>query len=262
MSTVYPYKDNVMKKINIPIKKIQLFNIILSLIGIAYLINDFKFHYFITCVLTFLLFGIVGVNAGYHRYFSHRSYETNRFFSILMALIGTLTTLGSIISWAAIHRYHHLHADKIEDPHSPKHIGVWNAYTYNWSRANISRKFINDLIKDPTIVFLHKHYYKVILAYVLILGIIDPWLIIFAYALPATGCLNGVSAVTVISHVHGYRNYNINDDAKNSWIASVLSLGEGWHNNHHKSPYKWMQGEKWWEIDPPGYFIKLIRKKC
>lgn len=249
-----------MKKIDIPIKKVQLVNLILAAAGVVYLFLNWNTAYFLTSLLVFLLFGIVGVNAGYHRYFSHKSYDTYRPIAIIMAVIGTLATLGSLISWVAIHRYHHLHADKEEDPHSPKHIGAFRAYIYDWKRTNISKKFMRDLIGDPVVMFLHRHYFKVIFAYIILLVLIDPMLVIFAYAIPATGCLNGVSAVTVISHIHGYKNHPYNDDAKNSWISSVLSLGEGWHNNHHVAPYKHKQGEKWWEFDPPYWFIYLIKK--
>lgn len=242
------------------IKQVQLLNLIGTIIGIGYLAVDFSLNYFLISLATFLIFGIVGVNAGYHRYFSHRSYQTYKPIAWILAIIGTLATLGSLLSWVAVHRYHHLHADTEHDPHSPKYIGWFNSYFYNWKRANISKKFIRDIIQDPMAMFLHRHYWKVIIAYVILLGLIDPWLIIFAYAIPCTGCLNGVSAVTVISHIHGYKNHSVNDEAKNSWIASLLSLGEGWHNNHHARPYNWKQGEKFWELDPPSAVIRLIRK--
>lgn len=253
------YKHSL-KNFNTQIKIVQLFNLVLSLIGIVYLTIFFNQFYFWITILTFLIFGVIGANSGFHRYFSHRSYKTYRLIEIIMALIGSLSTLGSVISWVALHRYHHLHADTERDPHSPKHIGFLNAYTYNWKRVEINKKFIKDLIKDPIIVFLHRHYFKVIFLYVLILGLIDPLLILFAYCIPATGCLNGVASVTTIGHIHGYTNHNVNDTSKNSWIANILSLGEGWHNNHHAKPYAWKQGEKWWEIDLPSYFIALIKK--
>lgn len=250
-----------LKNFNFQIKALQLLNLILSIVGIVYLLFNFKFSYLIISIITFLIFGIIGANAGYHRYFSHRSYKTSKIIENIMAFIGTLATLGSVISWVAIHRYHHLHADTKEDPHSPLYIGKWNAYTYNWNKTKISKKFIKDIINNPFIVFLHKNYFKIIFLYISILLVIDPWLVIFAYAIPATGCLNGVAAVTVIGHLHGYTTYNTNDTAKNSWLANILSLGEGWHNNHHAHPYKWKQGEKWWEIDPPSIFIKLIKNE-
>lgn len=245
---------------NTQIKSLQLVNILLSIIGICYLVVDFSIGYFSTFIVSFLIFGVIGANAGYHRYFSHRTYKTSRPVEILLAVTGTLATLGSIISWVALHRYHHLHADTEKDPHSPRHIGWWKAYTYDWNRADISKKLIRDVVQDPLIVFLHRNYFKIIFLYVILLILINPWLVIFAYAMPATGCLNGVAAVTVIGHIHGYTNHKINDSSKNSWIANIMSLGEGWHNNHHARPYQWKQGENWWEIDPPSQFIKLVKK--
>lgn len=250
----------MLNKFNTQIKLLQLFNLIMSIIGIIYLVFNFNIFFFSVAMITFLIFGIVGANAGYHRYFSHRTFETNIVVEYVMAIVGTLATLGSIISWVAVHRYHHLHADTENDPHSPRLIGKWKAYTYDWKRAEISRKFIKDVIKNPLVVFLHKHYFKVIVVYILLLLLINPWLVIFAYCIPATGCLNGVSAVTVIGHLHGYESYKTNDTSKNSWIANIMSLGEGWHNNHHRHPYYWKQGEKWFELDPPAWFIRLIKK--
>lgn len=247
-------------KFNTQIKLLQLFNLMMSIIGIIYLVFNFNIFFFSVAIITFLIFGIVGANAGYHRYFSHRTFETNIVVEYIMAIVGTLATLGSIVSWVAVHRYHHLHADTENDPHSPRFIGKWKAYTYDWKRADISRKFIKDVVKNPLVVFLHKHYFKVIGVYILLLLLIDPWLVIFAYCIPATGCLNGVSAVTVIGHIHGYETYRTNDTAKNSWIANIMSLGEGWHNNHHAHPYHWKQGEKWFELDPPSWFIGLVKK--
>lgn len=246
---------------NTQIKTLQLINILLSIAGLVYLVTNFSWFYFSVATGMFLFFGIVGANVGLHRYFSHRSFKVARPWQIVLATVGTLCTLGSIISWAAVHRYHHLHADTDRDPHSPQKIGLWRAYTYDWVRTNISKKFIRDVISDPVILFTHRHYFKIIFAFVAVLAVIDPWLVVFAYAIPVTGCLNGVSAVTVISHIHGYRSHDVNDTSRNSWIATVMSLGEGWHNNHHARPYQWQQGEQWWEIDPPSWVIRLIQQK-
>ena len=253
------YIQRLRSDFNTQIKTLQLINILLTAIGLGYLVTDFSWLYFATGLVSFLVFGIVGANVGLHRYFSHRTFKTSRFFEYVLAITGTLTSLGSIISWVAIHRYHHLHADTELDPHSPRHIGWWRAYSYDWNRAQISKKFIRDLIGDPLITFCHKHYFKILFVYASMLALIDPWLIVFAYAVPATGCLNGVSAVTVVGHIHGYVTHPVNDTSRNSWIACIFSLGEGWHNNHHAHPYQWQQGEQWWEIDPPSWIIRLIR---
>lgn len=244
---------------NTQIKILQLVNVLLTLTGISVLAIRVDWYYFNITFGTFLVFGIVGTNAGLHRYFSHHSFKINRFWQYVLALIGTLCSLGSIISWVAVHRYHHLHADTPEDPHSPRHIGIWRAYIYDWNRVNIPKKFVRDVMGDPMILFTHRHYFKIIATYVILLAIIDPWLIIYAYAIPATLCLNSISAITVIGHTHGYTNHQMDDTSKNSWLTCILALGE-WHNNHHAHPYNWKQGERWWEIDPPSWFIRLIKE--
>jgi stearoyl-CoA desaturase (delta-9 desaturase) len=74
-------------------------------------------------------------------------------------------------------------------------------------------------------------------------------------------CFHGAQAIGVLPHIWGYRNHNVNDKSRNNWLASVLALGEGWHNNHHANPGRWWQGEKWWEFDPPAFMIKYFFKE-
>jgi fatty-acid desaturase len=107
---------------------------------------------------------------------------------------------------------------------------------------------------------LHKYYFEIIVAYCLLLALIDPWLIIFAYCLPACLCLHSSSAIIVIAHRHGYRSHEISDQSRNSWIANIITMGEGWHNNHHAKPYKWSNWERWWEWDIPAVIIRIIKK--
>lgn len=245
-------------KYHTKIKILQILNLLLSVVGIYYLLV-FDYSYIYICMLTFLIFGIIGANIGLHRYFSHKSFQTHKFVENILAILGTLTTLGSIIHWTAVHRFHHMKADTIEDPHSPIYIGLYKAYTFQWKEPKVSKKIIRDLLSNKTVLFVHKNYFKIIFVYLLILLLIDPLFILFMYSIPATLCLNGVAAVTVICHIHGYKTYDTKDYARNSWIASILSLGEGWHNNHHAKPYLWKQGMKWWEFDPSAIIIKGIK---
>ena len=122
-------------------------------------------------------------------------------------------------------------------------------------KPTISLSYLHHKIN---IVINCHYYFKVIFAYIILLALINPWLVIWCYCLPACGSYLAISAVTVIGHVHGYTNHKIADTSKNSWITSVLSLGEGWHNNHHAVPGNYRQGEKWWELDPSAWIIKNI----
>jgi stearoyl-CoA desaturase (delta-9 desaturase) len=251
---------NFLNNFNLKIKTLQLINLVSSVCFIAYFLLNHQFYYLIISFIAFLFFGIVGANVGLHRYFSHRSFKVSRPVEIFLAIISTLCSLGSIVSWAAIHRHHHLHSDTELDIHSPKYIGNFKSYFYIWKRSNISKRFIRTEMSDPVLVFLHKNYFKIIFVYITILAMIDPILIICLYAIPVTGCLNGVSAVTVFAHIFGYKNHEVKDDSRNNFIACLLSLGEGWHNNHHAAPYNWKQGERWWEFDPPSWVIRIIKK--
>jgi stearoyl-CoA desaturase (delta-9 desaturase) len=207
---------------------------------------------------SYIWFVLIGTTIGLHRYFSHRTFKTNRVWQYIMAWSGTICTVGTIIGWVGLHRYHHAHTDTEEDPHDPRRIGIWNAWTYNWKRSKFSKKFIRIELGDPMIVFMHKHYFKIIFSYIALLAIINPWLIIWCYCLPACGSYLAISAVTVIGHMHGYVTHDVGDNARNSWITSLLSLGEGWHNNHHARSFDYRNGYQWWELDPAAWLIEHV----
>ena len=88
---------------------------------------------------------------------------------------------------------------------------------------------------------------------------IDPLLLIFGYAIPAVMILHCTSIIIVIAHIHGYQNHKTGDESRNSWIANLATMGEGWHNNHHANSKAWNTQENWWEFDPPAWIIRLIK---
>ena len=245
---------------NETVRGLQVFNHLLALAGIAIVLYTGQYSLFMISIVFYIITGILGVNVGYHRLLSHRSFETYKPIERFLSLIGVLTTIGSPMAWVAIHRQHHRAAETNTDPHSPYQLGKFNAWFGFWNYLPLSPKLVRDMRKDTYQKFLHNHYLKIILFYCLILALINPWLVIFVYALPACLCLHSTSAIIVIAHYHGYKTYTIKDESRNSWIAHLMSLGEGWHNNHHAKPYAWKQGEKWWEVDPPSWIIRLIKK--
>jgi stearoyl-CoA desaturase (delta-9 desaturase) len=245
---------------NIKIRSLQFANHLAALAGIICLcLGYISIDYLWIGIAFYIWFVLIGSAVGLHRYFSHRSFVTNKFWHYALGITGTLCTVGSIIGWAGLHRYHHVTSDTEMDPHDPRRIGLWNAWTYRWNPSRFTKKYIRMELQDPMIVFLHKNYFKVIIAYVVLLAVINPWLVVWCYCIPACGSYLGISAVTVIGHLHGYKTHQIKDDqARNSWIASILSLGEGWHNNHHAHPYDRRQGHLPWELDPAAWIIENI----
>jgi len=253
---------------NHKVRGLQIINHILLVIGLVYVFVTNDYGMLALSLITYVITGMLGVNIGLHRLLSHRSFKTYPFIEKLCSLISVVTTIGSPLAWVAVHRQHHKSVETNKDPHSPytdgkysltKAFKVWIGL---WDVTNISPKIVRDLRQSNFQKWLHKNYLPLIIVYNVILALINPWLIIFVYAIPACLCLHSTSSIIVIAHKHGYRNHDLGrDQSRNSWIAHLMSLGEGWHNNHHAKAWAWNQGEKWWEFDPPSWIIRLIRIK-
>ena len=253
---------------NQKVRGLQLINHILLIVGLIYVIATDDYGMLGISLIAYVITGMLGVNIGLHRLLSHRSFKTYPIIEKICSLISVVTTIGSPLAWVAIHRQHHKTTETVKDPHSPYQDGKFNiiksikVWIGAWEVTNISPKIVRDLRQSDFQKWLHRNYLPLILFYNFILALINPWLIIFVYAIPACMCLHSTSSIIVIAHKHGYRNYDLGrDQSRNSWIAHLMSLGEGWHNNHHAKAWAWKQGEKWWELDPPSWVIQLIKIK-
>ncbi len=252
---------------NHKVRGLQVINHVLLLIGVGYVIATSDYSMLGVSLITYVITGMIGVNIGMHRLLSHRSFETYDIIEKICSLVSVVTTIGSPLAWCAVHRQHHRFCETDKDPHTPWRGGkftfksAFNAWFGLWELVSISPKMVKDLRKSPFQKWIHKNYVLLIVAYCVILALINPWLIIFVYAIPACLCLHSTSTIIVIAHKHGYKNHELGHDrSRNSWIAHLLSLGEGWHNNHHANGGKWNTQERWWEFDPPAMVIRLIKK--
>jgi stearoyl-CoA desaturase (delta-9 desaturase) len=245
---------------NQTVRGLQVFNHLLLGIGVLYAFLSLQYHYLLVSLIAYWITGVLGINVGMHRLLSHRSFRTHKIFEHFFSIIGVLTTVGSPLAWVAIHRQHHRVCERPGDPHSPYLIGNFKAWFGFWDIKKIEMKLIRDFRQDNFQRFLHRNYFKIIVGYCLLLALIDPWLIIFVYAIPACLCLHSSSAIIVIAHRHGYKTHNLKyDESRNSWIANLITLGEGWHNNHHAKPYNWSNWERWWEWDITSLVIRAIK---
>jgi len=209
-------------------------------------------------VFCWFLFGCFGISIGFHRLLSHRSFETTKFGMKAMSLLGCLATGGSPVSWVGAHRLHHTFPDKTGDPHSWKVSGKFNVYFHFWPTFAIRRKHIRDLLKDPYQKFLHRNYFLIIFSYAGFLYLISPIAGIFAYSIPAVFAFHAFGLINTFGHGHGYRNFDVNDLSTNSWVANLLTWGEGWHNNHHRYPSYYRIGLKPNEVDISAWVIEHI----
>lgn len=243
------------------VRSLQVSNHLIGLAGILYVIYASQWHWLLVALLTYWFIGVIGINVGMHRLLSHRSFKTYWLIEKFVSVVGVITTVGSPLAWVAIHRQHHRAAETPQDPHSPYQIGNFGAWFGQWPKIKLDTKLIRDMRQDQFQRFLHRNYYWIITVYVLVLLVTaGPLAIIFGYCIPASLCLHSSSAIIVIAHRHGYKTHACKDESRNSWIANLITLGEGWHNNHHAKPYAWNNWEKWWEWDVPSIIIRLIKK--
>ena len=241
--------------LNQKLRTLQFINLFISIGGLYY----YGFELLFLSYIMFIILCPIGISAGLHRYVTHKSFKTSKFWEKFMLLASIYATVGSSIAWVGVHRAHHLYTDKQYDPHSPKY-GIFKAWTgIGHTETKIPISFVKDLLRDPVHRFIHDNYFKILLIPVILLFIYNPILGVFIYSIPATLALQTTSVVNVLGHIHGYRNHIIDDNSTNSWIANAISLGEGWHNNHHNNPANYTVKEKSNEWDLIGWFIKQIK---
>jgi stearoyl-CoA desaturase (Delta-9 desaturase) len=202
------------------------------------------------------------ITAGYHRYFSHRSFKTSRGFQFVLAFLGTSAMQNGPLWWASWHRRHHKHSDTPSDTHSPVQGGFWHAHVgwfLNGSHDEPDLSNVRDLSRYPELRFLEKHKYIPILVYAagcfLIGGASG---IVWGFVIATIAALQATMLINSLAHVWGSRRYATTDDSRNNGLLALLTLGEGWHNNHHESMTAARQGVKWWEIDATFYVLKVL----
>ena len=215
----------------------------------------------IVCCIALYLVRMFGVTAGYHRYFAHRTYKTSRVFQFILAFIAQSSAQKGALWWAAHHRAHHLNSDQPEDLHSPVQDGFWYSHML-WlfdrtSATDFAR--IPDLARYPELRFLNKFY----LAPPIMLGAAVFWFLgwpglFMGFFVSTVITWHATFTINSLSHVFGKRRYATTDDSRNNWFLAIITLGEGWHNNHHRFSSSVRQGFYWYEYDISFYVLKVL----
>ena len=202
------------------------------------------------------------IGAGYHRYFSHRSYSTGRLFQFILAALAQSSAQKSVLWWAAKHRHHHLHSDTHRDVHSPRHKGF--AYSHvGWIFAR--RHDATDLVKVadfasfPELRWLHKFEVLPAIALAAFCFLVGGWSgLVVGFLWSTVALYHATFCINSLAHVHGRKRYVTGDDSRNNWLLALITMGEGWHNNHHAYQSSVRQGFRWWEIDVTFYILKTL----
>jgi len=203
-----------------------------------------------------------GVTAGYHRYFSHRSYKLGRVAQFGLAFLAQTSAQKGALWWAAHHRYHHRHSDAETDIHSPARQGFWWSHA-GWILSNdydgYDTKTIADFAKYPELRWLDRHHWVPTTAYaaaILAVGGFDA--IMWGYVASTVFLYHATFTINSLAHVWGTRRFETSDLSRNNLFLALLTLGEGWHNNHHYSMASCRQGYRWWEIDITYIVLRIL----
>jgi stearoyl-CoA desaturase (delta-9 desaturase) len=232
---------------------------VIGLVGIFFVPFAWKWVALAAALYAVRMFAIT---AGYHRYFSHRAYKTSRGFQFFLALLGTLAAQKGVLWWAGHHRHHHKFSDTPADLHSPKQQGFWWSHVgwilstrYNdtpWER-------IKDFAKYPELRWLNRHFLLppvALAATLFLLG--GSSALVWGFFFSTVMLWHGTFTINSLSHVFGRRRFATTDTSKNNFALALLTLGEGWHNNHHYYQSTANQGFYWWEIDVSYYTLRAL----
>ena len=202
------------------------------------------------------------ITAGYHRYFSHRSYKTSRLFQFCLALLGQSSAQRGVIWWAAVHRHHHLHSDNPEDVHSPPHHGFWYSHVlwiFNPKYGKRDYSAVRDLTRFRELVILDRNPYApaALLAFPLLLW--GGWsMMVVGFCWSTVLLFHCTFFINSLVHEHGSQRYLTGDDSRNNFLLALITRGEGWHNNHRHYQSSTRQGFRWWEIDVSFYVLSAM----
>ena len=202
------------------------------------------------------------ITAGYHRYFSHRAFKTSRAFQLVLAWLGTSTMQNGPLWWASWHRWHHRWSDTDRDAHSPIRRGFWYAHigwVMDGTHDEPPLENLRDFTRYPELRFIDRHRWLPVVTFaVATFAIGGLGALLWVFALATTLSFHATLFINSLSHGRGRRPYETGDMSRNSMLLALITLGEGWHNNHHRYMSCARQGFMWWEVDVTFYLLKLL----
>jgi stearoyl-CoA desaturase (delta-9 desaturase) len=222
----------------------------------------------------------LGVTAGFHRHFAHRSFQARPALRAALGILGSMAAQGTLVYWAATHRRHHQFAEQAFDPHSPyvdeaggrigRLRGFWHSHL-GWmleSRMTNTVRFAPDLIRDPLISRISE-LFPVWVLLGLLLPAIAGGLATLSWMGALTGFLwGGLVRMFLVhhmmwtsgstAHMFGTSPFETPDRSTNNFLLALPNLGEAWHNNHHAFPHSALFGLRWWQLDAGGFTIRTF----
>jgi stearoyl-CoA desaturase (Delta-9 desaturase) len=208
----------------------------------------------------------LGITGGYHRYYSHRTYECSKPMQLFYLIFGAAAVENSVINWCSDHRYHHRFVDTDEDPYNILQGGLYAHIGWIFYKDTRDQKIrfenIPDLLKDKLVVWQHKYYLWLVVGVCFVL----PTLLGAIWGRALGGLLiGGFLRVVVVqhmtffinslAHLYGERPYSLKDTARDSWWLGMFTFGEGYHNFHHKFQADYRNGLRWYQFDLAKWWL-------
>lgn len=223
---------------------------------------------------------MLGITLGFHRLFTHRSFQCVKPVKLMLGIAGSMSAQGPLFFWVASHRKHHKTSDEADDPHSPHHHGggpmgvikgCFHAHV-GWMLSHKPENYfrlVPDLLRDPTALMISRRYFMWIA-----LGFLLPAVAGGLLAGTWSGVLTGLVwggfirlflvhhatwSINSVCHLFGSRAFDTGDESRNNAVCAALTFGEGWHNNHHAFPASARHGLFWWQVDIVYAIIKVLK---
>jgi stearoyl-CoA desaturase (delta-9 desaturase) len=276
-----PLPDRIPARVSLGVRLVTLVAIVVPFLGLVaapVLLWGWGFHWADLGLLLglYLLTGL-GITVGYHRLFTHRSFETYTWIKVLFATFGAMAFQGPLLKWVAMHRRHHQHSDTPDDPHSPHHHGhgilgtlrgAWHSHVgwlFDADPLDLGR-YVPDLRKSPALRVVSA-LFPLWVTLGLILPAVLGGLLTWSWRGAITGLIwGGLLRIFLVHHVTwsvnsachlwGRRPFRSPDESRNNALFGILALGEGWHNTHHAFPTSARHGLRWWQIDVSYWVIR------
>ncbi|CAN5278282.1 acyl-CoA desaturase [soil metagenome] len=245
----------------------------------------FNWTAIIVAIISARLFGLLGINIGYHRLLTHRGFKCPKWLEHALVVIAICCAEDTPARWVAVHRRHHEKSDEQPDPHSPLagflwgHIGWLLVKNPDLSRLGIYDRYAKDILRDPFYVALERNFWqiKIVLIQInvffvagLLAGLLqgEAWdavpvglsFVVWGVFVRTVFVWHQTWAVNSLTHMWGYRSYDTDEDSRNNWFVGLLAHGEGWHNNHHADQRSARHGHRWWEFDTTYLAIRLLER--
>jgi len=218
---------------------------------------------------------VFALTAGYHRYFSHHAFKTSRLVQFILAFVAASAAQAGPLWWGSHHRQHHRFADTEADIHSPKRGGFLWAHL-SWLMCRKYAKADLGLMKDfssyPELRLLERMHAVAPLLLAVLMYLLGAWLetrhpgwhtsawqmVVWGFFISTVLVYHVTFSINSLLHMFGSRRFNTPEDSRNNLWLALLTMGEGWHNNHHRYPISARQGFYWWEIDLTYYVLKFL----